>query len=394
MSDFITEIFEPVEIVMEMATDQSRLVPLNADFLSSVIRGDENPLFGTYVIESGWSKSKRFWGPELFGDVASEIASAAVTEPIVGYLGHISPDRDPYDFPEIQLQWVGAKLLQSGDQARLAVKAYFLPGTKAREYAERKLAQTVSWRGKIAQEMFQKGVRIKKFAIESIDLARPRAAGMSARLVALASEMESEEGGNSVKPEEIAALAENELRAHNSGLVATIEANARKPLEEKVGEMETAASAVVPVTAEIPSLKSALGLSENADDVTVLKAAIKFVREQGKSVREALLDKVLKAKKLDGDDKDVKLARRLIVGEMRGDDFTPTGDVEADEKTVTEMVNRIIDSSDDLKEIVSEMEGAPPSVPDAGGRGRGGEGVRREMKPGLTTSNIRVRASR
>jgi hypothetical protein len=386
--DFITEIFEPVEVVMEMTTEPGRLVPLSADFLQSVIRGDDSPLFGTYVIESGWSKSKRFWGPELFDTVASEIAAAAISEPIVGYLGHIRPDDDPYEFPDIQLQWVGAKLLQSGSPTKLAVKAYFLPGTKARDYANRKLAQTVSWRGKVAQEMYEKGVRIKKFAIESIDLARPRSAGMSARLVALSSEMETE--GGEVKPEEIAALSANELRAHNPGLVQIIEADARKPLEDKVGEMETAAATVAPLTSvEIPALKKALGLADDADSVTVLKAAVDFIREQGKSVREALLDGVLKTKKLDGDDPSVKMARRVIVGEMHAADFTPTGDKTKDEQTVVEMVNRIVDSSDELKAVVSEMEGTPPTPPST----ELPRGTQRELKPGMTTSGIRVRSA-
>jgi hypothetical protein len=324
--------------------------------------------------------------------VASEIATAAHSEPIVGYLGHISPDRDPYDFPEIQLQWVGAKLLESGSKAKLAVKAYFLPGTKAREYAERKLAQTVSWRGKVAQEAFEKGVRIKKFAVESIDLARPRAAGMSARLVALTSEMESEERGNTVKPDEIAALAENEVRAHNPNLVKSIEDAARKPLEEKVGEMETAAAVVKPVIeVEIPSLKKALGLGEDADPVDVLKAAVNFVKEQGKTVRESLLDAVLKTKKLDGDDPTVKLARRAIVGEMKDLDFTPSGDHDADLKTVGEMIDRIIDGDEHLKEVVSEMEDAP-AAPPATERPR--LGAQRTLKAGEKSGHLRVRAAR
>src|SRR5215831_20848226 len=132
MSDFITEIFEPVEVVFvsEMASVSGGAVPISAGLLSEVVGDDTSPIFGTYVIESGWSKSNRFWGPELFGGVATEINSAASTEPIVGYLGHIRPDDDPYEFPEIQLQWVGAKLLSAASGARLAAKAYFLPGTK------------------------------------------------------------------------------------------------------------------------------------------------------------------------------------------------------------------------------------------------------------------------
>lgn len=388
MPDFITEIFEPVEVVMEMATETSRLVPLSPEFLQGVIDGDTDPMFGTYVIESGWSKSNRFWGPELFGGIASEINSASTSDPIVGYLGHIRPDDDPYDFPEIQLQWVGAKMLQVGEQARLAAKAYFLPGTKARDYAKRKLAKMVSWRGKVAQERFEKGVRIKQFQIESIDLARPRAAGMSARLVALTSEME--EGRNEVKPEEISALAENELRAHNSGLVTTIEAEARRPLEVKIGEMETAEATVKPTLDLIPDLRKLLGLKDDAEPLLVLQSAISHLREAGRNLRDSVLDSVLSKKLKGGDERDAALVRKVIVGEMRSREWDVSGDTEKDEKVCEEMVNEIINSSDDLKQTISEMENTPPSPPSSAGTPRGGK---RELKPGYRTSSIRVRSA-
>jgi hypothetical protein len=381
----ITETFDGLISVSEMTSDPAALVALSPGVVATITAGDDDPKFATFVIEPGWSKSKRYWGPELFGEVASEINAAAVDEPIVGYLGHIKPENDPYEFPPIQLQWAGAKMLGE----KLAAKAYILPGTTAREYFEHKRVKSVSWRGKIAQELYQQGVRVKKFAIESIDIARPRSAGMSARLVgALTSEMETEEEGGGVKPEEIAALTPNELRAHNPGLVQTIEVEAKQPLETKVSEMETDAAAVQPVTAEIPTIRQVLGLADDTDDVTVLKSVIEYVRAQGKSIREALLDKVLKTKKLDGDDPSVKMARRIIVGEITN--FTATGDSTKDEQTVTEMVNRVIDGDEQLKEIVSEMEGTPPAVPEGGSSER--TGGKRDLKPGLKTSTIRVRS--
>jgi hypothetical protein len=249
------------------------------------------------------------------------------------------------------------------------VKAYALPGAQGKGYLERGLVKNVSWRGKVVQELFQQGVRIKKFAIESIDLARPRSAGMSARLVgALTSEM-AEEGEEGVKPEEIAALSANELRAHNPALVTTIEADARKPLEEQVSEMSTSAEAVKPVVAEIPDIRKLLGLANETDDVTVLKSAIEFIRTQGKTIRDSILDSVLKSKKLDVNDPNAKLARRIIIGEMT--EFQPTGDSAKDEQTV------------------SEMEGAPPNPPEGT---KPDPTTSRELKPGLTTSTIRVRS--
>jgi len=380
------DITEDFTITVGEMGDAGGMVPLDSNFVAQVTEGDDDPKFATYVIESGWSKSKRFWGPELFGQVASEISSAATTEPIVGYMGHIRPEDDPYSFPEIQLQWVGAKMLSVGDKARLAVKAYVLPGTKAREYARRKFIQTVSWRGKVAQEPFEKGVRIKEFQIESIDLSRPRAAGMSARMVgALSSEMET--GGSEVKTEEIAALTANDLRAHNPALVKSIEDEAKKPLETKVSEMETTADEIKPTLDLIPQLRMLLGMDESAEPVNVISAAVAELRKAGKSLRASVLATVLDKKLKGGEERDRKLVTRLIAGEMASREVKLTGDAEKDEETVSKLVGEIIDSSTDLKSIVSEMESTPPSITNSPKP----DGSKTDYKPGTVTSNIRVK---
>lgn len=378
--------FFDTETAVEMTSDPTALVRLSPELVAEVTEGDDDPKFATFVIPSGWSKSRRYWGAELFQNVAEQINDQS--EAIVGYQGHIPEDDDPYSFPDIQLQWLGAKVMQAGEQAKLAVKAYVLPNTMARNYLKRRLVRTVSWRGKIAAVPFEKGVRVKEFFIESIDLSRPRAAGLNARMVgALTSEMET--GGKDVKPEEIAALQENELRAHNSGLVTAIEASVRTPLESRVGEMETAATAVKPTLDLIPDLRKALGLSEDVSDLTVMQKALESFRETGRKVRDAILDSVLDKKITDKESKDGKLLRRLIAGEMQNKDFTLTGDTAADEKTVSEMVNSLIDSDDSLKEIASEMEDSPPSV--ATSKPERESGKQRELKPGFSSSRIRVR---
>lgn len=377
----ITEVFDSVA---EMTNDAGGLVPLSPDVIQRVAEGDDDPRFATFVIESGWSKSRRFWGPELFGEVVSEIQSSSDREPIVGYMGHIRPDDDPYLFPEIQLQWVGAKMLQAGEKAKLAVKAYVLPGTKGRDYLKRGLVKTVSWRGKAAEEPFQRGVRVKKFQIESIDLSRPRAAGMSARLAgALTSEME--EGGTAVKPDEIAALAENELRAHNPNLVKTIEDAASDPLNTRVAEMEEAAKATEPVIGLIPQLRTLLGLKEETEDVSVIQAAITKIKSEAKSLREGILDKVLAKKLTGGSDADRRLVRRVIIGEMA--DVQLSGDEAEDEKVISEMVTEIIDGDESLKQTVSEMENAPADPP-----GSSGDTKPEGWKPGMETRNVRVKS--
>ena len=391
MSDQLVEIFEQFDdVVAEMTTDSSGLVPLPVDLVERVTEGDDDPRFATFQIESGWSKSKRYWGPELFDAVVSEINnSARGGEAIVGYQGHIKPENDAYEFPPIQLQWLGAKLLRTGDTAKLAVKAYVLPGTRARDYFKRGLVKSVSWRGKVRQESFEKGVKIKEFVIESIDMARPRTAGMSARLVgSLTSEMESE-GGNEVKPEEISALQENELRAHNPGLVQTIESAARQPLETKVSEMEDTEKKQKPVIDLIPEFRKVLGLAEDTDDLNTVQAVISQLRAHGKALRDSVLDKVLTKKLKGGEERDRQLVRSLIATEMRDSNLVLTGDEEKDEKTVSEMVNSVIDNSDDLKAIVSEMEETPATPPQT----QTPRGSQRELKPGMQTSSIRVRSA-
>jgi hypothetical protein len=397
MADQLVEIFESFDdtIVFEMTNDGSAgLVPLRPELVAELTVGDDDPKFATFVIESGWSKSKRYWGPELFHDVVAEINNSVQGgEAVVGYMGHIPKDQDSYSFPPIQLQWVGAKIVHnSGDKAKLAVKGYVLPGTQARSYFDRKnpLVKTVSWRGKVAQEVYGQGVKIKKFLIESIDLARPRTAGMSARLVGpLTSEMENDERSETVKPEEISALQENELRAHNPGLVTQIEAAARQPLETRVSEMEGDSEKVKPTLALIPEFRKLLGLSEETDDLKTVQAVISQLRAHGKQLRETVLDKVLAKKLTGGEEKDRALVRSLLVAEMHGKDFTLTGEDEKDEQTVSEMVNSIIDSSEQLKERVSEMSENPPNLPST----EKPRGSQRELKVGMTTSSIRVRSA-
>lgn len=384
----VTDIFDEFDCVVEYSADAvAGMVPLSPDAVAEITEGDSEPRFATFVIESGWSKSKRYWGAELFNDIAEQINNGE--ESIVGYLGHIKPEDDAYSFPDIQLQWMKARVQKTGDRARLAVKAYVLPGTKGRDYLRRRLAKTVSWRGQAIQVPYEKGVRVSNFQIESIDLSRPRKAGMSARLVgALTSEMD--EGGNSVKPEEIAALQENELRAHNPALVTALENSAKAPLETQIGEMKTAQAAVEPVVGIIPDLRKLLGLDENTDDVTVLSKAVAQIKEAGKTVRDSLLAKILSDKKFND-----PVLRRLITSEMRDREIEITGDDEKDKKTVTEMVNSIVDGDEALKKLVSEMEGAPPAIPGTADRDReGNQGGKDAWKPGFGNSNVRVKAVR
>jgi hypothetical protein len=206
----------------------------------------------------------------------------------------------------------------------------------------------------------------------------------------LTSEMDTE-GGNTVKPEEIAALSENEIRAHNPGLVTAIETAARTPLDTKVSEMTAEAEEVKPVLNLLPQFKKLLGLDEGTDDLNTVQAVITHLRAHGKTLRDSILSAVLEKRLTGGAEKDRKLIHTLIASEMRDREIVLTGDAEKDEKTVSEMVNSIIDSRDELKEIVSEMEEAPPAPPSGTGGDRTGKP--RELKAGFKNSSIRVRSA-
>jgi uncharacterized membrane protein YkvA (DUF1232 family) len=197
------------------------------------------------------------------------------------------------------------------------------------------------------------------------------------------------EGGNDLKPEEIAALQENELRAHNPNLVLSIETAVKTPLETQVGEMTADAATIKPTLDLIPEFRRILGLSDDTDDVTVLGQALTSIKDAGKTVRDSILESVLVRKFKD--DGTRSLVKRLIVSEM--DDvrnFKATGNSDNDEKVVGEMVNTFIDRDDAIKAQVSEMEGTPASLPGTE-RQRSGE---RELKPGYTSTRIRVRSAR
>jgi hypothetical protein len=346
-----TEILDAFECVTEMTSEAAGgMITLPPDLVAEVTQGDEDPRFATIVVESGWSKSKRLWPPEIFDNVAEQINSGQ-DEPVVGFLGHITPDQDPYAFPDIQFHWLRARVMKAGDKARIAIKGYVAPG-KGRDYIKRGV-RTFSWAGQAAQIPFEKGMKVTQFQIKSIDLARPRSAGMNARLVgALTSEMETGEGGDEVKPEEIAALSPNELRAHNPAVVKTIEDEARKPVEDKVTEMEGDAAQFKRITDLFPQLKKVLQLEDDADDVSVVTAAITHLKAEGKAMRERILDNVISKRLKGGSDADRALVRRVLVGEMATREISLTGDEAKDEKAISEMVNEVIDGDDSLKKTV------------------------------------------
>ena len=375
MPELIDDLFD-CEVISEMAAGAQVLLPLTEEQISEISKGDDDPLFATFVIESGWSRNKRYWPPERLDTIREQINGSA--DPVVGYMGHIKPEDDGFSFPDIQLQWLKASLQPSTDKVKLLVKGYVLPGTKAREYLTRRLIRTISVSGNAILQPIKGGVSVKEFDLESIDLSRPRRAGMKTSLVALTSEMESGE----VKPEEIAALQQNELRAHNPTLVKEIEDEAKKPLEEKVGEMEGEAEALKPEADLVGEIRTALGLDEKGDPLAAIGELMTKLKDSAKDMRDRAFDNVLEKKFKNENTRN--LVKRLLVTEMASEES-----VDEDEFTnkVTEMVEEKIETDDDLKALVSETEvGGGRAVAGAAAN----RGAARELKPGYENENISV----
>jgi hypothetical protein len=369
MYEEITDQFDC--IVAEMGSTGT-LVVLDQDTVSAVAEGDPDPKFATFVIESGTSKNGRIWSPEIFNKVCEQINNSS--EPVVGYLGHIKPEDDGYSFPEIQLQWLKARLNVMSDKCQMYAKAYVLPDTKGREYLSRKLVRTVSWSGKAAMKPVRGGSQVTDFQLESIDLSRPRKAGMSARLVGgLTSEMDE---GGTVEPKDIAALTEDELRQHAPLLVKEIETKVRDPLDKKVQEMAEGAVEAEGNASLLEGIREKLGLDEKADVLDVLGSLMTKVHGTAKETREKILDDVLGKKFKDEGTR--KLVRRVLVAEMVSTSVA--------EDKVEEFVNEQINADDDLKRMVDEMEGSGRSM--ANGSSRRDP---RKIEAGYEDDRIRVR---
>lgn len=345
----ITDGFD-VQVISEMAIGEGTLVPLPQVIIDDIASLDNDAKFATFLIESGMSNSKRNWRPEILEKISEQINTA--NDPVVGYLGHIKPEDDGFAFPEIQLQWLRSRCQRVGDKVRMAAKAYVLPEGKGRMYIARKLVKTVSISGKAAMKPMQGGgVDVIDFDLESIDLARPRKAGMRTALVGgLTSEMETED--DAVKPEEIAALSAHELRAHNPTVVATIEAEAKKPLEVKVGEQETEITTLKTDADKISEVRAALEIDESADPLDAIGQMMLKVKGFAKDAREKVLDSVLGEKFEDENTRGlVKLALASEMDSLEIDDVS-----DESKKKVSEMVDENVEKNEILRKMVGEMK--------------------------------------
>lgn len=341
------------------------LVP--TDFLEKVKAKDDDPLFVTVEVESGFSESKRNWKPEHVRQVVDMVNNKRMS----GNLGHplIKPEEYDTAFPEPQVVWVAAKMREAGGKAVGKFKGYVLKGAKAREYLPLGLIDGVSWFGNTTlRPRREGGYEVVKFEPENLDFARKGRSGLSSRVLALAGEMETK-GGFNVEPREIAALTPAEVKEHGPLVYKAIQDEAKVDLETKVGEQATALAAAEPEVEISKKVRELLGLAEGENPIERLTNILASVEDAAaKDVKEFI--KTLIGKK-------VKTERgQAVLGRLIGEMHTEYDGQKLDDALKTKIESDFeakIDGDEDVKALVGEMAGWEEQQ--SSNRGRGGSSL-------------------
>lgn len=350
----ITEFIDSADlscVISEMSNDPASsasgvVIQIDPSKIASIKARDENPQFVTVAIESGMSRSKRRWT----GAILKSIADQVNKKKPVGYKGHMTAEEVATRFPEPQTVWLGATTVTQGDKTVLWVKGYNLPTSPVRGWLENEAVNSVSVFGESKMKPIQGGYEVVDFNLESIDWSRKGQSGMTAKVMAVTSEMESK-GGNTVEPKDITALSEDEIRTHAPLLVKEIERKATEPLTEQVGEMTTTVAELQPEVDVLKSVKELLGLTEGENVVEKVTALLATIEDAAASEIKAFIKEAI-GKKVKTERGQALVAR--LVGEMHtqyeGEDFNDA----LKEKIVTDL-DATIEADEDLKAIVGEM---------------------------------------
>lgn len=338
-------------VISEMTADPASggngvVIPIDRDKLAKIKERDENPQFVTVAIESGWSKSNRWWKPEILKNIEKQVNAKKP----VGYKGHMTKAEIDTKFPDPQTVWLGAKTVSVGDKVVLWVKGYNLPRADVRDLLEHEAVNSVSVFGHSKMKPVKGGYEVIDFDLESIDWSRKNQSGMTARVMAVTSEMDSK-GGNSVEPKEIAALSEDEIRAHAPLLVKEIERKAVAPIEERIGEMTTTVETLQPEVDVLVKVKELLGLTEGENVVEKVTSLLSTIEDASASEIKAYIKEAI-SKKVKTERGQALVAR--LIGEMHteydgqefNDDLKAKIDADLEAK---------IEEDEVVKEIVGEM---------------------------------------
>jgi hypothetical protein len=368
MDTFFTN--EPVAFVLEVSEmqtteDISQVVKLDRVRVQEIIDdyGDEKPQFPILRVEAGLSENGNNWPTSLLRDIAEQINR----DEKPGFWGHIPPDQRGFAFPDVETLWLGATVKTEGGKEVLYVKGYNPPDSRARRH--RRMARVTSWAGKASGKVVN-GVRnIERFALESIDWARPGANGMNARVVAWASEMEGSESEVTTGVD-LAKLTLDELRAANPSLFTLMKQEVEREQQTAVQEMKEKADKADEAESVFSKLRKVLGIGEDKDVVEAVSEVVTKVEDISKGELKNRIAAVL-TKKL-GDKDHAKRAQSAI---MRLIPVAEMADKTDDE--IEKHVEEFLSSDDDAKAIVTEMVQAP--APLARHRIETGSGSGREV---------------
>jgi hypothetical protein len=353
-------------IVSEMTADPAFNIPLDSARVQQIlaVTKDDAPQFPILRVEEGTSNNGRVWDAAILEDVAEQINRM---EP-VGYLGHIKPEDDGYAFPKPQTIWLKAVTKKEGAKTVLYTKGYNFPNADARMYGPLGVTREASWRGKAALQALPNGMkRVTKFVLESIDWSRKGKAGMSARLVAIATEME---GSDKVDPKDIAALTVADLTAHNPNLIELIKRDATVEQQTRISEMEQEAEQAKDGLTLLARVRETLGLKAEDDPVAaIVSAQEELDKINRRTLHERLAD--ILSKKVKNESARKTVLRLLPVSEMEN----------LDDAALEAKVVASIDSDDEIKAIISEMEQTPVR-PGRGSQSSGGNGKGYQPKSG------------
>lgn len=355
------------EIASDIRIDPVRLEKIKAR--------DNDPKFLVVEIEEtphGNGTSKAEWPGSIIRSIAEQVNKKRP----VGYRGHIPDDQDKTSFPPVQAVWLAATVVERGNKTIARVKGYLMPNAEMRDYVELEAVDGVSVRGDATMSRKKGGGwSIKNFNLESIDFSRKGRAGMPTRLVAVTAE--ESRGGNSVEPKDIAALDEDELRAHGPLLVKEIERKATEPLQMKVSEMETAIDASQPKVDAFDEICKKLGIDGDESPMDKIVSLMDQVEGAAKERINTMVDAAVK--KVAGKSERAQALVKRLVGEEIVEEFEGKENVKEDE--IEKRISEMVEADEDVKAVVSEMTDDRES---RGGANLGGKS--RQVDPDDTRS--------
>jgi hypothetical protein len=336
------ETIELDAVVSEMAADIGAVVQLDPARVKLLLdaTGDTSPEFPILRIESGVSRNKRNWTPEVLDDICEQINR----EEPVGYLGHIKPEDAGYAFPKPQTIWLKAIARMEAGKKVLYVKGYNFPDAEIRGYLKTGVTKEASWRGRAAAKVIGGIQHITKFALESVDWSRKGKAGMSAKVVAIATEMEGVD-----EDMELSKLTSPELREGNPSLYELIKQEGAAEVSKTVGEMQTKIDEAKADKSVFAKLREVLGIGDDKDIVEAVTEISGKVDEANKTALKDRINAFL-TKNIKNDKAKAAVARLLPVSEME----------DLSDEDLEKKIGECLEKDDEIKSIVSEMTGPAP----------------------------------